>query len=130
MQFQFNSDNRVTGDAAIAERVETLARGRLERVSRRPTRIEAHVDDVNGPRGGDDIRCAFELRPNGMKPVSATDEASSVEAAFASPTEKALSALDRAVTGAQGKGASRSGGAADRRAAGGGATSPLAASEI
>jgi ribosome-associated translation inhibitor RaiA len=97
MQFQFNSDNRITGDMAVKERVETLVRGRLERVSDRLTRVEVHVADVNGPRQGDDIRCAIEIRPEGMKPISATDEAASVEAAVASATDKVLSAYDRQI---------------------------------
>jgi hypothetical protein len=97
MQFQFNSDNRITGDATVAGRIENLVRGRLDRVSDRLSRVEVHVSDVNGPRHGNDIRCAVELRPNGMKPVSATDEAASVEAAVASATDKALSAYDRLI---------------------------------
>jgi ribosome-associated translation inhibitor RaiA len=97
MQFQFNSDNRISGHADVAEQVETLVRGRLDRVADRLTRVEVHVGDVNGPKGGNDIRCAVELRPNGMKPISATDEASSMEAAVASATAKALSAYDRQI---------------------------------
>ncbi|MGA9580405.1 MAG: HPF/RaiA family ribosome-associated protein [Allosphingosinicella sp.] len=97
MQFQFNSDNRIEGDAAVAERVETLVRDRLERVSDRLTRVEVHVGDVNGPKGGNDIRCAVELRPTGMNPVSGTNEASNLEAAVSSATDKALSAFDRQI---------------------------------
>lgn len=97
MQFQFNSDNRISGHEGVAEQIETLVRGRLDRVSDRLTRVEVHVGDVNGPRGGNDIRCAVELRPNGMKPISGTDEASSIEAAVASATDKALSAFDRQI---------------------------------
>jgi hypothetical protein len=97
MIFQFNSDNRIPADATAADRVEAIVRGRLGHVSDRLSRVEVHVGDVNGPRGGDDIKCAVELRPNGMKPISATDEAASVEAAVASATDKALSAYDRLV---------------------------------
>jgi hypothetical protein len=97
MRFQFNSDNRISGDAAVAERVETLVRGRLDRVSGRLTRVEVHVGDINGPRQGNDIRCAVELRPEGMKPLSATDEAASIEAAVAAATDKALAAFDRQI---------------------------------
>ena len=97
MQFQFNSDNRTPGGANVAERVEALVRGRLRRVSDRLTRVEVHLSDVNGPRQGNDIRCAVELRPSGRKPVSATHEDASVEAAVGSATDKALSAYDRLV---------------------------------
>lgn len=98
MQFQFNSDNRVPGDTAVAERVEALIRGRLGRILDRLSRVEVHIGDVNGPRSGsDDKRCAVEVRPNGMKPISATDQASTVEAAAASATDKVLAAFDRQV---------------------------------
>ena len=95
MQFQFNSDNRITGDLAVAGRMETMVRGRLGRIADRLTRVQVHVSDVNGPKRGNDIRCAVELRPNGMKPISATDEATTVKAAVASATDKALAALKR-----------------------------------
>jgi hypothetical protein len=98
MQFQFNSDNRVSGDAAVAEQLEALVRGRLSRIADHLSRVEIHVGDVNGPRGdGDDKRCAVEVRPNGMKPISATDQASSVEAAVTSATNKVLAAYDRQI---------------------------------
>lgn len=97
MQFQFNSDKQVRGDAELAGQMEALVRGRLEHVSDRLSRVEVHVGDVNGPRGGDDVRCAVELRPAGMQPISATDEAASVEAAVASATDKALKSYDRQV---------------------------------
>ena len=95
MQFHFNTDSRITGDAELADKVETLIRGRLQSVSDRLTRVEVHVGDVNGSRGRDDVRCAVELRPAGMQPISGTDEATSVQAAVASATDKALSALTR-----------------------------------
>ena len=97
MQFQFNSDNRVDGHADLAASVETIVRSRLDRIADRLSRVEVHVGDVNGPRGGDHLRCAVELRPNGMQPISATDEAASLEAAVASATDKALSAYDRQI---------------------------------
>lgn len=98
MQFQFNSDNHVMGDEGVADRVETLVRGKLDRIAHRLTRVEVHVGDVNGPRGGgDDKRCAIEVRPNGMEPISATDQAASIEAAATSAAQKVLSAYDRQV---------------------------------
>jgi hypothetical protein len=97
MQFQFNSDNRFSGNEGVAGDVETLVRGRLERVADRLTRVEVHVGDVNGPKGGNDIRGAVEIRPNGMQPISGTAEAATIEAAVASATDKALTAFDRQI---------------------------------
>ena len=97
MQFQFNSDNQIDGDTQMAKQIEEIVRSRLSRVVDRLTRVEVHVGDVNGPRGGDDKRCAIEIRPMGMQPISATDEGGSVEAAAAGAADKVLSALDRQV---------------------------------
>lgn len=96
MQFQFNSDNQISGEADLASRLETLVRTRLDRVLDRLTRIEVHVGDDNGPRGGaDDKRCTIEIRPMGMQPITASDRASTVEAAASSAADKVLSAFDR-----------------------------------
>lgn len=98
MQFQFNSDNQTRGDNSMAARAEEVATGRLERIADRLTRVEVHVGDVNGPRGGsDDKRCAIEARPAGMAPISATHQAATVEAAVAGAADKVLAAYERIV---------------------------------
>lgn len=98
MQFQFNSDNQVAGDDGLADRVEALVRSKLDRVKDRLTRVEVHVGDVNGPRGGGgDKHCVVEIRPNGMDPISATDQAISIEIAVRSAATKVLSAYDRQI---------------------------------
>lgn len=97
MQFQFNSDNSVEAGAADAEKIEEVVRGRLEHVAERLTRVEVHVADINGPRGGPDIRCMVELRPEGLQPISASHEAGSAEAAAAQAADKALTAYQRQI---------------------------------
>jgi len=98
VQFQFNSDNQTSGDSDMAARVEEIIRARLARIEDRLTRVEVHVGDVNGPRGGGgDKRCAVEVRPAGMAPISASDQAASIEAAVAGAADKVLTAFDRQV---------------------------------
>lgn len=98
MQFQFNSDNQIDGDADMAGRVQEIVRARLSRVEDRLTRVEVHVGDVNGPRSGaNDKRAMVELRPAGLAPISGGAQASSIEAAVASATDKALAAFDRQI---------------------------------
>ena len=97
MQFQFNSDSRTPGHLDVAEQIEALVRGKLHHVADRLSRVEVHVGHVNGPRNHDEIRCAVELRPLGMRPISAANEASSIEAAVSSATDKALTAYSRQV---------------------------------
>ncbi|MFN3619017.1 HPF/RaiA family ribosome-associated protein [Sphingorhabdus sp.] len=98
MQFQFNSDNQITGDQDTAQLAESIVRSRLGRLETRLTRIELHVSDVNGPRGGqNDKRCLIEARPNGMDPISATDQGETVEAAITGAADKLLTVFDRLV---------------------------------
>ncbi|HVM22366.1 MAG TPA: HPF/RaiA family ribosome-associated protein [Sphingomicrobium sp.] len=98
MQFLFNSDNQTPLGADAAERAEAIVASRLDRISDRLTRVEVHVSDVDGPRnGGDDMRCAIEIRPNGMRPITATDQAATVETAIGSAADKVLKAFDRQV---------------------------------
>ncbi|MGZ8156675.1 MAG: HPF/RaiA family ribosome-associated protein, partial [Burkholderiales bacterium] len=61
MQIQINSDHHITGSPQLAGRVQTLVRGALERYSDRITRVEVHLNDLNGVKGGgSDKRCLME----------------------------------------------------------------------
>lgn len=98
MQVQFNSDNQVEGDTDMAARVEEIARARVSRIEQHLTRMEIHVGDVDGPRNGvEGKRCAIEVRPAGMSPISATDHAANVESAVAGAADRILAAYDRQV---------------------------------
>ena len=52
MQVQFNSDSSVMGTENVAERIEASVREKLARFEERLTRIEIHVRDENGAKGG------------------------------------------------------------------------------
>jgi hypothetical protein len=97
MLFQFNSDNHVHGDTGVEARIQSLVEARLCNVQHRLSRVEVHVGEINGPRGGIDKRCAVELRPNGLDPVTATETADTVEQAAAGATDKALVAFQRVI---------------------------------
>ena len=98
MQFLFNSDNNIEGDASMEDRVRELVRARVSRIEERLTRIEVHVGDVDGSRSGaNDKRALVEFRPAGLQPLSGSAQASTIEAAVASATDKALAAFDRQI---------------------------------
>jgi len=98
MQFQFNSDNQTPGGLDAAQHAESIVRSRLGRIEPRLTRIELHVTDVNGPREGqNDKRCLLEARPNGIDPISVTEQAETVAAAIAGAADKLLKVYDRLV---------------------------------
>jgi hypothetical protein len=98
MQFQFSSDNNINANQNMAEQIEALTRARLSRIEDRLTRVEVHIGDVNGTKDrGDDKRCAMEIRPSGMDAITATDQASSIDAAVTGAANKVLAAFDRQI---------------------------------
>jgi hypothetical protein len=95
MDIQFNTDSSVMGTENVAERVEAQLRSRLARFEKRLTRLEVHVTDTNGAKGGgDDKRCTIEARPRGGDPVTVTAEAGDVDAAARQASAKMISLLD------------------------------------
>ncbi|HXH52421.1 MAG TPA: HPF/RaiA family ribosome-associated protein [Sphingomicrobium sp.] len=98
MHIQFNSDNQTPLGATDAEQIESAVGAKLERIADRVTRVEVHVSDINGPRrGAGDKRCMIEIRPNGMGPISATDQAPTIQGAVSGAAEKVLTAFERQV---------------------------------
>ena len=96
MQVQINTANNVDGQARTLAFLETLVRQRLSRFDGRLTRAELHIGDENGAKiAGRDKRCAMEVRPAGLAPITVTDHAASVVAAVGGAVEKMATALDR-----------------------------------
>lgn len=97
MLFQFNTDNQIEGNSEMERRVRDIVTERLSDVSERLTRVEVHVAEINGPKGGVDKRCSVELRATGLQPVVATHKAETIEAAATAASDKALTALERRI---------------------------------
>ena len=66
MQVQVHTDNHVNGSAGLTAHVESVVTGALDRFGNRVTRVEVHIGDENGHKGGEhDKRCAMEARLSG-----------------------------------------------------------------
>ncbi|MBE0412110.1 HPF/RaiA family ribosome-associated protein [Yoonia sp.] len=95
MQFQFNTDANIHGDDRLAEIAETIVSSALGHLTSRLSRIEVHLADVNGAKGGaDDIRCTIEARPEGMQPQTVTHFDANAEAALRGGAKKVRALLD------------------------------------
>jgi ribosome-associated translation inhibitor RaiA len=94
---QISTDNQIKSDAEANARLEARVRGKLKRFERRLTRVEVHVADVNGPKGGADKRVTLEARINGHEPIAVHAEADRVDNAVALAADKAVRALDHAL---------------------------------
>jgi hypothetical protein len=90
MHVEVSTDTRITAD--IPEVTTTIETG-LSRYKERLTRVEVHLSDVNGPRGGRDCRCALEARPAGRQPVAVTSEAHTPDDAVKGAVNKMTSLL-------------------------------------
>ena len=95
MQFQFNTDANIQGDDRLAEVAETVVTSALGHLTDRLSRIEVHLVDVNGAKGGaDDIHCTIEARPEGMQPQTVTHSDANVDADLRGASKKIRALLD------------------------------------
>jgi len=97
MFVQIRTDNHIKSDAAANARLEQKVRRKLKRFEDRLSRVEVHVADVNGPKGGGDKRVSIEARPAGHEPVAVHAEAKRIDAAVIQAADKAARALDHSL---------------------------------
>ncbi len=95
MIIQVNTDNHITGSEQLSSIVQSIVEGTLGHLRERITRVEVHLSDENGPKGGgQDIRCAIEARLKGLPPSAATHVAGEVTDAVDGASQKLKRALD------------------------------------
>ncbi len=89
MLVQVNTDENVQGREALARQVETEVQATLGRFSGHLSRVEVHLSDENGSKGGSaDMRCVMEARPNGRQPVAVTNHAATLDEAYIGAAQK------------------------------------------
>jgi hypothetical protein len=72
MHVEIRTDTYTTVDAADV--TAAVERG-LSRFAGRLTRVEVHLSNLNGPKGGVEARCALEARPANRQPEVVTSDA-------------------------------------------------------
>lgn len=89
MQIQVNTDASIEGRAALITHVSGVVESTLRRVSDHITRVEVHLSDENGQKGGqDDKRCMMEARMEGRQPIAVTHQAASLSQAVDGAVDK------------------------------------------
>ncbi len=95
MLVQINTDSSVTGGEAIAARYRQVVESALERFTDHITRVEVHLSDQNGAKGGeDDKRCVMEARLQGRQPAAVTCHAPSLDQAVDGAADKLARMID------------------------------------
>src|SRR5450830_1766452 len=98
MQININTDSTIAHTPGLTEHVQSVLENALSRFRDNLTRIEVHLSDTNGPKGGaDDIRCVIEARVAGYQPIAVTEQNASVHQSLSGATEKLKRAIDSAL---------------------------------
>jgi len=89
MQIQVNSDHNVKGGELLIQYVEGLLNDSLSNFKDEITRVEVHISDENGHKGGeDDLRCTIEARIRGLQPIVVTHHDENIDMAIAGATDR------------------------------------------
>lgn len=89
MQVQVHADSSVQNNAILAEAVEQAIGNAVRRWTPRITRVEVHLSDINGQKGGaDDKRCLLEARIGGLQPIAVTHQAGTLHDAVEGAADK------------------------------------------
>lgn len=95
MQIQVNTDHNIAGVEALGAHVNTVVEAALHRFAHQITRVEVHISDETGGKGGPDgIRCVMEARIDNHQPIAVTDDSGTVHQAIAGAASK----IEHAVT--------------------------------
>ncbi len=94
MEIQVNTNHTIDGNDELRRETTKIVERSMARFAEQITRIEIHLSDVNGERGGEDKRCVLEARLAGRQPVAVTHESGTVPTALAGATRKMTTLLD------------------------------------
>ncbi|MBA4301963.1 MAG: hypothetical protein C0433_17955 [Cyclobacterium sp.] len=89
MIVQLNTDKNIEGTAGLETFVSEKVNSGLKHFVENITRIEVHLSDQNGDKGGsDDIHCKIEARLEGIQPVIVVGKSGSKEKALDEAVDK------------------------------------------
>jgi ribosome-associated translation inhibitor RaiA len=95
MKIQINTDHNISGREGMIRHAESVVESTLGHLADHITRIEVHLSDQNGKKGGDhDNRCLMEARLKGHQPIAVSSEAATVDKAIIGAADKLKSSLD------------------------------------
>lgn len=89
MHIQLNTNEGITGDERMVERVEAEVMDALGHFEDQISTVEVYLSDANGAKhGADDKICVIEARANGRKPMAVKHQADTIAEAITVAAEK------------------------------------------
>lgn len=95
MLVEVNTDKNIQNSERLIEYCKSTLEAELDRFSEYITRVEVHLSDENGAKGGDDDkRCLIETKLKGKSPVAVTNTASNIDDALSGAIDKITRVLE------------------------------------
>jgi ribosome-associated translation inhibitor RaiA len=91
-----HTDKHIQGREDVSQTVESMVAEAIGDYSKWLTRVEVHLSDVNGGKGGsDDKRCLIDAHPKGSAHIAAHHNAGTVRDAIEGAVEKIMTMLTK-----------------------------------
>jgi len=98
MQIHVGTDNSIEGREKLITYVTGEVEHALGRFRERLTRVDVHLSDEKGAKGGqEDKRCVMEAHVTGLPPAAVTSHAATLHHAVDAALQKMKRTLDSAV---------------------------------
>lgn len=95
MNIQINTGNHIQGGERFSDYVSGVVSHALSRFTDQLTHVDVHFSDQNSSKIGTmDKRCLIEVRITGRKSTAVSSDASSIDEALLSATEKIRHAIE------------------------------------
>jgi ribosome-associated translation inhibitor RaiA len=95
MLVEVNTDKNIKNSERLIEYCKSMVEAELDRFAEHITRVEIHLSDENGEKGGeDDKRCLIETKLKGKSPVAVKNTASNVDDAISGAIDKMTKVLE------------------------------------
>lgn len=95
MLVEVNTDKHIKNSERLIEFCKSTLGVELERFEEHITRVEVHLSDENGTKGGEnDKRCLIETKLKGKSPVAVTNMASNIDDALSGAIDKITKVLE------------------------------------
>jgi hypothetical protein len=97
MQVLLKTDNHIRGSAELARRVDETVTDSLRRFEPQVTRVEVHLADLNSAakETDNDKRCVMEARLAGLKPITVSHDAATIDQAVERAADTLVQTLER-----------------------------------
>lgn len=96
MLITIHTDKHIQGREDVAQSVEALVEDAIGDFSGWLTRVEVHLSDENGSKGGgDDKRCKIDAHPKGGQHVAVHHDAPTIKEAIEGSLDKLMTVLGK-----------------------------------